>query len=306
MACFQPLLAVDNGIDRETSKHLIKFLPQRADRNLLYYRSLYGKDLMMFPCGHCVGCAKDYARTWQARIMCEASYHQKSCFLTLTYEKERDPNKDDLRHFIQDVRDYLRNNGKDYKGIKFFGCGECGSQTHRFHNHLILFGVDFSEDRYPISKRGLNFIYRSPLLEKLWKHGFSCIGSLDIASAGYVSKYCDKKKISSMDEGEFVIMSRGLGKQYFKDHLEDLFDSDYLYFDGQKFKIPRYFLTLALKEDFKYVAYASDYSNRKKEIAMSFRFDSGRSVSVEEEGMIASRDVQMAKYVNKEGKRDVL
>lgn len=299
MACFQPLLAVDFGIDPETNKHKIKILPRRVDFDLKAYRSRYGDSLMMLPCGHCVACAQDYARTWQGRIMAESLYHDKSCFLTLTYKDERKPNKEDLRSFIKNLRN------KYGSGIKFFACGECGSETHRFHNHAIIFGVDFSEDRVPISKRGLNVVYRSSILESLWTFGFSSIGSLDLASAGYVSKYCDKKKISRTDEGEFVIMSRGLGRQYFLDHSEEIFNSDYLYFNGNKFKIPRYFVTLAAKCSFLVQVDADEYRSRKRNVATSFRYDSCRSVRYEEEGMKQSEMVQLAKKSNKDGVRDV-
>lgn len=299
MACFQPLLAVDLGVDSETGKHRVKILPRRSDGNLETYRSKYGKSLMMLPCGHCVACAQDYARTWQARIMCEAEYYEKKCFLTLTYkDAPENPSKDDLREFIKK----LRNNFG--KGIKFFGCGEKGTETKRSHYHLIVFGVDFAEDRYICAKRGLNNVYRSPKLETLWTAGFSSIGSLDIASAGYVSKYCDKKKISRQDDGEFVIMSRGLGARYFHEHEAEIFDSDYLYFDGNKFKIPRYFMKLADESD-SYM-YAMDLKERKRLIAQNFRYDKGRSVSYEEEGMIQSEKISIANKANKEGVRDVL
>lgn len=300
MACFQPLLAVDFGFDKESQKHKIKIIPQRADYNLKLLRSRFGSSLMMLPCGHCVACAQDYARTWQGRIMAESLYHHKSCFLTLTYKYERKPNKDDLRKFIHNLRNKFGN------GIKFFACGELGSENHRFHCHAIIFGVDFSEDRYVISKRGLNYIYRSPLLESLWEYGYSSIGSLDMESAGYVSKYCDKKKISRLDEGEFVIMSRGLGKQYFLDHADEIFSSDYIYFNGNKFKIPRYFLTLAAKASFLVQIDADDYKTRRREVACSFRYDQNRSFSVEELAMKENESVVLSKYKKEESFRDVI
>lgn len=302
MACFHPLLAVDNGVDPETGKHRIKILPKRGDLNFETARERYGKSLMMLPCGHCVACAQDYARTWQARIMCEAMYHEKKCFLTLTYKNApENPSKEDLREFIKKLRN------KFGKGIKFFAAGEKGSITHRSHYHMILFGEDFSSDRFITTKRGVNLIYGSPTLDSLWKHGFSSIGCLDVASAGYVSQYCDKKKISGQSEGEFVIMSRGLGKQYFLDNGSKLFDSDYLYFDGNKFKFPRYFLKLANESDFYTRLLAWDYADRKRAVANNFRYDATRSVIYEEEGMLAASSVALAKKKHKEGDvRDVL
>lgn len=302
MACFNPLLAVDNGVDPETGKHRIKILPKRSDLNLEKVRERYGNNLMMLPCGHCVACAQDYARTWQARIMCEALYYEKKCFLTLTYkDAPENPSKEDLREFIKKLRN------KFGKGIKFFAAGEKGTVTHRSHYHMILFGEDFSSDRQLMTKRGLNLVYGSPTLDNLWKHGFTSIGCLDVASAGYVSKYCDKKKISSQDDGEFVMMSRGLGKQFFIDNKDKIFDSDFVYFDGNKFKFPRYFLKLANDSDFYTRLLAMDYADRKRAVANAFRYDKNRSVNVEEEGMIAAASNALAKKQHQEGDvRDVL
>lgn len=300
MSCYKPIPAVDLGIDPETKKHRVKFLPQRYDDNLSFYRSRYGSSLMLMPCGHCVACCQDYARTWQCRIMCEAEYYgQKTSFLTLTYagNPPSTPDRGALRDFIKAVRNHFGS------GIKFFGCGELGENTHRAHYHLILFGVDFSEDREIISKRGLNFLYRSKTADKLWNKGFVSIGSLDIASAGYVSKYCDKKKLNSLDSGEFVIMSRGLGRRYFEDHKDEIFNSDYLYFNGNKFKIPRYFLTLA--DNTEQWIFADDYKNRKRNVAINFRFDRLKSFSIEELAMIDAGQISLQKKVFKEGVRDV-
>lgn len=300
MSCYKPIPAVDLGIDPETKKHRVKFLPQRYDDNLAFYRSRFGSSLMLMPCGHCVACAEDYARTWQCRIMCEAEYYEKASFLTLTYRgiAPASPNRTDLRHFIKAVRNKYGN------GIKFFGSGELGETTKRSHYHLILFGVDFAEDRVVVSKRGLNYIYQSKTADELWDKGFVSIGSLDVASAGYVSKYCDKKKISGLDDGEFIIMSRGLGRRYFEDHKKEIFDSDYLYFNGNRFKIPRYFLTLADKDN-DVAIYADDLKSRKRETALRFRYDRLKSFTVEELAMIDAGKIHLAKKNFKDGVRDV-
>lgn len=300
MACYKPLLAVDNGIDPETGKHRIKILPKRADFNLELARSRYGDCLMMLPCGKCVGCARDYSRMWQARIMCEFEYHDKACFLTLTYKKDTDSNKTDFRRFIKAVRNKYGN------GIKFFGCGEKGDLNNRFHLHIILFGVDFSEDRKIFNKRGLNFVYVSDTLSRLWESKGHCmIGDLDLESAGYVSRYCDKKKIKGLSNGEFIMMSRGLGKQYLLDHKDEILDSDFVYFKGNKFKLPRYFLKLMDTLDFNYQVYAEDYKQRKREIASNFRYGSNRSVHYEEEGMQMDEHAEIVKHSQKGGYRDV-
>ena len=305
MPCFKPLLAVDYGLNSETGKHHICFIKIGEYESFEDAREGHRGNLMFLPCNKCVGCAQDYARSWQGRIMCEYESRKelgdsRACFLTLTYKSNPPdvPKKEHLREFIKAVRN------KFGSGISFFGCGELGSITHRSHYHLILFGVDF-DDKEIVTRRGLNNVYKSATAEKLWNRGFVSIGSLDISSAGYVSKYCDKKKISRTDDGEFVIMSRGLGKSYFQNHKKDIFESDYLYFDGNKFKMPRTFLRWALNDnDFFLKVAAQDYSVRKRLVAQSYRYDKCRSVSSELEGLLQQRDIEEFKK-SKEVIRDV-
>ena len=310
MACFQPNIAVAYGSREDGYK--LKFIRHSdIDRSLEDIRAVYGNSrvgkLMFLPCGHCVACAQDYARAWQGRIMCEYESRrekgeEKSVFLTLTYINE--PSSPDvavslLRQFIKDVRNKYGN------GIKFFGCTERGSNTRRLHHHLILFGVDF-EDKEVCSKRGLFYCYRSKIADKLWSHGFVQIGSLDIKSAGYVSKYCDKKKISGIADGESVIMSRGLGKEYFLKHKKEIFESDYLYFEGNKFKMPRIFIRWALNDaDFYLKVSAEDYQIRKELVAASFRYDKCYSVQREEEAVIMQKEMLEYKKASEEVLRDV-
>lgn len=292
MACLYPNIAVAYGSRDEGYR--LKFIKSNPDRSLKEIRELHCHDKLLFlPCGHCINCAADYARAWQGRIMCEFTSRKergddKAVFLTLTYNDNylvEKPLKAHLRKFIKDVRNKYGQN------IKFFGCGELGSLTGRAHYHLILFGVDFS-DKEIVSKRGLFYCYRSKEADALWHRGFVTVGQLDIASAGYVSKYCDKKKISGLDSGEFVIMSRGLGKEYFIKHKKEIFDSDYLYFEGNKFKMPRIFLRWALNDkDFFIRICAEDYANRKELVAASFRYDNCRSVRLEEYGLQEERDI---------------
>ena len=136
MPCFKPLLAVDYGVNPETSKHHIRFIKTGEYESFEDAREGHRGNLMFLSCNKCVGCAQDYARAWQGRIMAEYAYRKengddKACFLTLTYKENppEHPLKSDLRHFIKDVRNKF---GKD---IKFFGCGELGSLTKRSHYH---------------------------------------------------------------------------------------------------------------------------------------------------------------------------
>lgn len=304
MSCLNPITALDFGI-QDNGKRKIRILRpgeglvhDMEEARLLQKESRL-MNIMFLPCGHCVACAQDYARTWQLRILCEAQYYEKKCFVTLTYKDEVKPNKEDARRFIKAVRN------KYGQGIKFFLCGELGSHTKRFHLHAILFGCDFMEDAQPIGKRGLNLVYSSKTLDSLWKKGFTSLGTLDVSSAGYVSKYCDKKKITREDDGEFIIMSRGLARRYFMDHKKEIFDSDYIYLEGNRFKIPRYFLKLADADGFYMSCLADDYRIRKINVAQHFRYDKCRSVNREEDAVVQCNKIAMDKYKHEEAVRDV-
>ena len=100
-------------------------------------------------------------------------------------------------------------------------------------------------------------------------------------------------------------MSRGLGKSYFEKHKVDLMSSDFIYFKGSKFKIPRYFLKLSEKLDFIDQLDFFDYKERKRKVAQNFRFGSNKSVHFEEEGMILDQNYLLSKRKAKECFRDV-
>lgn len=304
MACFQPLLAVDKGI-KEDGKHDIQFVGlKHPEWDLAKFRSFYGDSLMMLPCGKCVACLQDYSRTWTVRLLAESLYYKEMCFVTLTYKENppKQPLKRHLRAFIDRVR-------KQYgKGIKFFGCGETGEQNGRSHYHLILFGVDFSKDKgSQIVQRSINdFLYSSPMLSKLWRFGFSSVGSVSPSSIAYVTRYCDKKKLDGIMDGTFCIMSRGLGKRYCKDHYHEIYDSDFLYFYGQKYPIPRYFAKLALSEDDFYLkCKVWDLTDRKMARAQSFRYNSSKSLGLEENSMKDLENIALSRKEQKEFVRDV-
>lgn len=221
MACYKPSLAVDYGINPDTGKHRIKFLSRfRADLDLVRLKELHGDNLLMLPCGSCLGCKFDKARDWATRCYLESMYYSRSCFLTLTYDEDHCPlllPKDDFREFYHD----LYNHGIF---VKYFACGEYGSKKYRPHWHCILFGYYPPDCNEPYSK-GSNgdFIYESALLKSIWKKGQVFVGDCSFRSAGYIARYTTKKLGS---DGGYLFMSRNLGMQYLKDHVEKLLFED--------------------------------------------------------------------------------
>lgn len=283
MSCLNPLIAI-YAINEDGIKYP-RVVGQVTSQTVLeYFRKQYGDNLVFLPCGKCSSCLKDYSRLWQVRIMCESLYHSHSYFLTLTYAKNppRKPLKSHLRDFIKSIRNTFGS------GIKFFGCGELGDNTHRSHYHLILFGTELT-DLQVVSKRGLNYIYRSPSIERIWNRGFVSIGEVDIESAGYVAQYSQKKRLDKnlSKDSSWIIMSRGLGVQYVMDHHNELLTSDYIYIKGNKFKLPRYFMDKLAKLHPDRVSF---YKSKKEKVAKSFRFNEGYRTN-ENNARILKKDI---------------
>lgn len=239
MSCYDPLLALDLGLDTETQKRRVKILPKRVDYNLQLLRSRYGDSLLLLPCGKCVGCLQDYRSSWAVRILLEASLYENNCFITLTYRDECLP-KDNKPHRDEFVRFFKRLRKAVGKEIRVFYCGEKGDVSGRAHYHAIIFGYDFPDKVLHGRTPSGSLIYRSPLLESCWKFGLSSIGEVEPGSACYVASYCNKKKLTGIDDGSFVGMSRrpGLGDEKFNMRW---FKSDTIYCALGEPSIPRFF-----------------------------------------------------------------
>lgn len=130
--------------------------------------------------------------------MHEASLHDRSSFVTLTYDEASCPPTLIYWH----VQRFLKRLRKHFS-FSYYLAGEYGSKLGRPHWHLLLFGVDFP-DRYLI-RQGDNPLYRSSLLERLWKFGFSSIGAVTFESAAYVARYCTSKITGQAAESHYAL-----------------------------------------------------------------------------------------------------
>lgn len=252
MPCFKPLTAFRTlKVNPSTGRRSLTFNPIKA------LREAGGLKL---PCGQCIGCREDRAHNWAIRCSHEAKLSSASCFLTLTYADEHCPQdysvkKRELQLFMGRVRDTLG------PGKRFFGCGEYGEEDGRPHYHVLGFNFDFSADRKFHRKRGDHHVFRSAELEKLWPYGFSEIGSVTAASAGYCAQYCVKKRTGAeadsyylrrspltgdlhQVEPEFSLMSRrpGIGTAWFDRFASDAFPSDFIVVDGRMVRPPKFYL----------------------------------------------------------------
>nr|UQB76413.1 replication associated protein [Flumine microvirus 24] len=245
MACYRPVLAwrAPNGS--------IVFGAERPDHRAL-----------SLPCGYCIGCRLARSRAWAIRCMHESQMHAVSSFVTLTYSDTYA--KPSLRY--RDFQLFMKRlRFKKRTPVRFFMCGEYGSVNKRAHFHALLFGVSF--DGLQDIGKGLS---RSVELERLWPFGFSSIGSVTYASAGYVARYALKKvygraavdhyKRVDLCTGEvfqvvpeFAHMSLkpGLGYTWFQKYWREVaLARDGVIVDGVKNSSPRYYDKLLELMDF--------------------------------------------------------
>lgn len=168
------------------------------------------------PCGKCYGCLSDKAFQWSFRCTAEALMYEPGeiWFFTLTYSPENlpednEPKKKDLSAFLKRLRSFL---GREWRGLRFFACGEKGELTERAHIHCLLFGFPGKYLRhYAYDDRQYVF----PDIEKIWGKGF-CPGSmcLDPSAAG---RYCAKYQLKDFGRsGCWINMSNrpGIGFPY--------------------------------------------------------------------------------------------
>lgn len=264
MACYHPLKAWPVGYhDSGKVKYLITSYIQVGVKNAI------GEPIEI-PCRKCIGCRLKYSREWADRCMLELGYHDQSWFVTFTYDDEHLPKnyivdeetgevatsatlvKRDIQLFMK----RLRKNYKYDNDIRYFFAGEYGSQTFRPHYHAILFGLKLDDLKlYKQSEDGYNY-YNSEFLNKCWQYrGHVVVGRVTWDTCAYTARYIMKKQYGSAAEiyeryniqPEFTLMSRkpAIGRQYYDDHKETIFDSDFIYIgteDGSHtIKPPRYY-----------------------------------------------------------------
>ncbi len=176
-------------------------------------------DPIPIPCGRCVGCRLDYAKQWSTRCVLEMAEHPYNYFITLTYNEDCCPawlSKSDLSGFMKRLRKALGYGEKER--IRFFACGEYGTENKRPHYHIIL----FCERPLLLECKGPN-VFHSRLIEKAWPFGFHQVSNAEPGACAYVAGYVNKKALVDPDEFKvppFLLMSRrpGIGSGYLLDN----------------------------------------------------------------------------------------
>lgn len=230
-----------------------------------------GVDLkpIQIPCGKCIGCRLDKSREWALRCMMELKTTPKSTasFLTFTYNDDKIPiryygspvdgtalpvyslDKRDLQLFWKRLRKSLPETK-----IRYFACGEYGSETWRPHYHAIVFNY-WPDDLVVFEQKDSTTYYTSNTLNNLWSRGRVIVAPVTFDTCAYVARYTAKKCLTVGDEffeshnmcPPFLVMSRrpGIGWYYFENHL-DFLAGDRIYVSGSEGvdgSIPRTFLS---------------------------------------------------------------
>lgn len=273
--CTCPNYMVWNGQYTNDDKPKLLFIGHHQYNKMLEVQSL---PFIQVPCGKCLECRIQHARSWADRCVLEAKKSpDRNYFITLTYDDDHLPERnsldpDDMTKFIKRLRKHF----KDVK-IKYFYCGEYGDKSFRPHYHILLFNCPLNDlsynfqvydgERYinhlrPENKGDLLF---SRLIYDLWQNpkkghlGMISVARFNYDTAAYVSQYVTKKCNPNNDRlykelniyPEFLRMSKGLGADYFHQH-DDIHYTGHVIVpcDGEAHivSVPRYFDKLFIKK----------------------------------------------------------
>ena len=294
----------------ELNPNNIKFQLTKMNSQYLARNQL----MQTIPCGKCWACQLNYSAEWATRCMLETLEHEHCYFITLTYDEEHLPIyesielKDGTKYendgtwingslcpehvskFINSLRKYYERQG--IYDIKYFYCGEYGTETKRPHYHLLLYGapLDISQNySYHIDKNFKEH-WKNPIIDHYWKYGMHDIANMEWSNAAYVARYCTKKIHTEpfpdqlyAEQGmrkEFIRMSRrpAIGRRYYDLHKLDIYKNDEMIMKTVKgnigsFKPPKSFDKLFKEE---YPDEWKKIENRRKKCAERSRYNSYR------------------------------
>lgn len=223
-----------------------------------------GMPTQMLPCGVCIGCRLNRARQWAIRGYHESMFFKSNLFVTLTY---RDDNNISLNY--SDFQSFLKRLRKKFgNGIKFLMCGEYGDKFGRPHFHAIFFGLSLDDMvRYRKTDCG-HVLYKSEMLNKIWRHGYCIIGHVTYDSISYVARYITKKVYGKSADDYYTIydldtrepiklvpefsrcsLKEGIGSRFFNEYKNDIYPNDFVVINGAKVQPPRYYDKLLERTD---------------------------------------------------------
>lgn len=199
------------------------------------------------PCGKCVRCLRRRRNGWAFRLKTESKRSTSAAFITFTYETP--PLTEDNRQTL-DKRDFplfmKRLRKRTSNKIKYYQCGEYGTNTYRPHHHAIMFNLPNNWLADPL-----------PIFEA-WQKGHVYVAECNMETIKYVTKYMDKGKTVTdlIDETtgeifedtrvpEYASMSKNLGANYLTEAMRKYHKDKLISYatlpGGEKTSLPRYY-----------------------------------------------------------------
>ena len=192
------------------------------------------------PCGKCLACKKRRASHWSFRLNEEAKSSSSACFITLTYENApisengfRTLDKRDFQLFLKRLRKTCPTNK-----LKYYACGEYGTQTHRPHYHAIIFNLPKS------------IISNPQKIADTWQNGHIHLANNNQLTINYVVGYMTKSnftRFNNQDDRlpEFSLMSKKMGLGYLTEAMKNYYKKREIFCivreSGQIISMPRYY-----------------------------------------------------------------
>ncbi len=175
------------------------------------------------PCGKCQACRLNKRNIWTTRLLLEQMVHDKSAWITLTYNDKNLPKDEKINKY--DVRAWLKALRKAYhpQKIRYYICGEYGDNNNRPHYHAVIYGIGFDYQGLAriddISKRD-NGDYKYPnrvrvmdpdvvKMLRIWKKGNIHFEKPNDRLMSYACEHITKEVNK---ERHFHSMSQGIGR----------------------------------------------------------------------------------------------
>lgn len=222
------------------------------------------------PCGQCIGCKLERARQHAVRCQHEATLHEQNSFVTLTYSPECLPADDSLHH--EHFQDFMKRLRYHMGPTRFFMGGEYGETNpatrekdgglYRPHYHACLFGTDWPDKKQIGITNGIP-LYESQLLAKIWGMGYVTTGDVTFDSAGYVARYCTKKRTGKEADLYYKLHGKintfgpnagnpapeygrasnrpGIGHDFAVKYIDDIYNYDHVVVNGKESTPPKYY-----------------------------------------------------------------
>lgn len=275
------------------------------------------------PCGHCTACRLNHSKQWATRCMLESETWEENYFITLTYDEEHhiipeeftDKNgitwtndgswngclePKDLQLFNKSLREHYRTK-YNHTGIRFFACGEYGTQSGRNHFHEILFNCPILPSKLKYYKTTFdgNILYTSEEFSKLWGKGYVVIAHFSWNTAAYVARYVTKKFTGINSDLHYGVLGQipefsrasnrpGIGRFYYDKNRDKLYENDELLIKTKRdttiiTKPPKYFDKL----------YDIDYPDDMQKIKLRRQFEAEQAQRVKDYTTTLSREKQL-------------